>query len=67
MSKNTNEFIPPETVVEVGEYKGYPTFTIWELRPDGQKKDAPLIAFGTKKAKALVKHIEDIEAFTEGN
>lgn len=56
-----------ETVVEIGEFKGFPIIKIYELRPDGQKKDVPTLSFGTSKAKLIIKHIEDIEAFAEGN
>jgi len=52
--------------IEIGDYKGNPTIIIHELDKDGKRKPYPF-SFGTKKAKLIVKHIEDIEAFSEGN
>lgn len=50
-----------KTEVEVGEYKGFPTFTIWELGDRGEKKN--LISFGKKKAQALIKYMNEISDF----
>lgn len=55
-----------QTEIEIGEFKGNPTITIYELDNDGNRRPYPL-TFGTKKAKLIIKHIEDIEAFVEGN
>lgn len=52
--------------IEFGEFKGSPTVTIHELDDDGKRKPFPF-SFGKKKAQLIVKHIEDIEAFAEGN
>lgn len=54
------------TEVEIGEYKGSPTITIHEVDEEGKRKAYPF-TFGVKKAKLIVKHIEDIEAFAEDN
>lgn len=52
------------TSVERGEFKGSPTFTIWELDKDGNKKgEYPLLSFGKRKAKAIFDNIEEIENF----
>lgn len=55
-----------ETEVTRGEYKGSPTIMIHELDEHHQRKPYPF-TFGVKKAKMIVKHIEEIEAFAEGN
>jgi hypothetical protein len=54
-----------KTEVEITEFKGAPLLQIWEIDEEGKRKPFPIVAFGLKKAKAIVKHIEDIEAFTE--
>lgn len=55
-----------KTEITHGEYKGSPTIMIHELDDEGNRKPYPF-TFGTKKAKMIVKHIEDIEAFAEEN
>lgn len=55
-----------KTVVEVGEYKGSPTVTIWEETESGARPQYPLISFGVKKAKLIIKHQEEIKNFIEG-
>lgn len=55
-----------ETEVEISVYKGNPVLVIHSLDKDGKRKPYPL-SFGTSKAKLIIKHIEDIEAFVEGN
>ena len=54
------------TEIEIGDYKGSSTITIYELDEEGKRKAYPF-TFGVKKAKLIIKHIEDIEAFAEGN
>lgn len=51
--------------IEIGEYRGSPTLSIWEIDEDGKRKQFPIISFGVKKAKALMYHTEDIEQFIE--
>lgn len=63
MAKDKEEV---QTEVTYGEYKGSPTIMIHELDDQGNKKPYPF-TFGAKKAKMIVKHIEDIEAFAEDN
>ena len=63
MSKNNEEI---ETEVTYGEYKGSPTIAIHELDENGNRKPYPF-TFGVKKARMIIKHIEDIEAFVEDN
>lgn len=67
MNRRTKQPQELNTECEVSEYEGHPVIKIYELRPDGQKRDFPLITLGLRKAKAIVKHIEDVEAFSEGN
>lgn len=52
-----------KTIVEKGEFKGHPTFTIWEVDEEGNKSKYPLIAFGKNKAKAIIKHQKEISEF----
>lgn len=54
----------PQTAVFVGDYKGKQTFGIWNVDADGDKTgDYPLIAFGIAKAKALLRHAEELEDY----
>ena len=55
-----------KTEVEIGDYKGNATLVIYELDQDGKRKPYPF-SFGIKKAQLIIKHIEDVEAFAEGN
>lgn len=50
-----------ETEAELGEYKGSPTLSIFEV-VDGKRKDYPF-TFGKKKAQMIVKHLELIKEF----
>jgi hypothetical protein len=61
MSKENNE---PETVVEIGEYKGNATLSIFTIDKDGDKKPFPF-SFGKAKAKLIVKHMKEIEEFVK--
>lgn len=54
---------PLYSEVEIGEFKGAPMIIIHEIDEDGKRKPFPIVQFGTKKAKAIVKHIKDIEEF----
>lgn len=54
-----------KTEVEIGEYKGSPTITIWELDKNGERPKFPLVSFGAKKAEAILTHIEDIKKFVD--
>lgn len=50
------------------EYKGKPTLAIHNVDSSGEPVgDFPIISFGVAKAKAILKHIKDIEAFVEEN
>lgn len=56
------------TRVEIGEHKNNPTIAIWEVDEEGYDVgDYPTIAFGLKKAKAILKHVPDIQKFIEAN
>ena len=54
-----------KTEVEVGDNKGSPLITIHDLDDDGKRKQYPVISFGKKKARAIIKHIEDIKRFAD--
>lgn len=56
-----------ETKVFLEEYKGSPTFSIWEVDANGDKVDKyPVVSFGKGKAKEIIKHIIDLKAFVYG-
>ena len=55
-----------ETEIELGEYKGSATITIHELDSDGKRRPYPF-SMGLKKARLVIKHIEDIEDFVANN
>lgn len=53
-----------KTAVFVEDYKGKQTFGIWNVDADGDKiGDFPLIAFGIKKAEALLRHADELEEY----
>lgn len=51
-----------KTSIEVSEFANRPVLKINE-----EGKDKPVISFGLKKAKAIIKHIDDIKTFVEEN
>lgn len=55
-----------KTEIEKSTFKGSPVISIWEVKEDGTRKDFPLISFGKKKAEEIVKHIDEIKSFVEG-
>ena len=61
MSKENKEI---KTEVEIGEYKGSPTLSIYDLDDKGERKQYPF-SFGKKKAKAILNHLEEIKKFAE--
>jgi hypothetical protein len=47
-------------------FKGYPMFSVWEVDDNDQKVGSyPLFSMGSKKAIALLKHIDDFMHFAE--
>lgn len=55
-----------ETKVFIDEFNGRPMFGVWEVDPAGNKaKATPIVSFGMAKAKAVMKHIEDLKDFLE--
>lgn len=56
-----------KTEVEIGEYKNSPMIIIHELDDEGKRKPFPVVQFGVKKARAIVKHQDEIQAFVVGN
>lgn len=56
-----------QTVVENSEYQGKPVLKIFEIRPDGARRDYASLSFGVQKAKAILASIEAIKYFVEEN
>lgn len=56
-----------KTIIELGEYLGNPTLTIYPLDENGMKIQKSLLGFGKKKAQAIVEHFEEIKKFAEEN
>lgn len=61
----TKENKETKSEVEIGEYKGSPTFIIHELDDEGKRKQYPF-SFGKKKAKLILANLEDLKKFAEG-
>lgn len=59
MSKNKEI----KTEVEIGDYRGNPMFIIWPVDDNGVKAQYPVISIGGTKAKALIKHLEELKKF----
>lgn len=50
--------------LELGKWEGKDTLSIWEVNDQGDKiKKFPLVAFGLRKAQAILAHIEEIKQF----
>jgi len=62
MKSNDKEL---KTEVETGEFKGNPVLTIHEIDKHGERVKYPVLAFGKKKAQAILKHIKEIEEFAK--
>ncbi len=52
-----------ETKVEKNDFKGNEMFSIFEFDKEGNKNFKPVVNMGVKKARALVKHLKELEAF----
>lgn len=44
------------------KYKGYPIFSVWEVDEQGNKVRM-IVSMGTKKAAAIMNHMEDFKTF----
>ena len=55
----------PKSFVQIGEFKGHKTFSIWMEYENGNK--IPAISFGVKKAESILKHLEELKQFIEEN
>lgn len=56
----------PTTQVFFEKYKGYPVVAIWRVDENGEKLDeTPLVSFGERKARAILKHIDEIQKWFE--
>jgi hypothetical protein len=51
--------------VEVSDYKGSPVLSMWEIDTEGNKGKYPLLAFGKKKAQAILDNINIIQEFAK--
>jgi len=59
---NKNE----KTAVHIGEYNKKPMFQIFEVNEqDENTSDYPLLNFGIVKARAVLKHLKELEQFVE--
>ena len=47
-----------------GDYKGSPTFSIFEFKGESQSQ-YPIVGFGVKKAKAILAHIEELKDWVD--
>ena len=58
-----------ETKVLNDEYNGYPVFKVFEVDGEGDPIDPkkPVVSFGMKKGKAILKHVDELEKFVEEN
>jgi len=52
-----------ETKVEKNDFKGNEMFSIFEFDKEGNKNFKPVVNMGVKKARALVKHLKELEHF----
>lgn len=60
------DFDSKETKVFNETYNGQPMFAIWPVNAEGTKSGAfPVISIGKKKAKALIKHLEELKKYVE--
>jgi hypothetical protein len=56
------------TQPEIGEFKGKPVLSIWDVNEHGEKvKQYPIISFGRSKAKILAEHADIIKTFAESS
>lgn len=63
----TDKNQPVKTVVENSDYQGKPILKIFEIRPDGARRDYASLSFGVAKAKAILASVKEIEKFVEEN
>lgn len=54
-----------ETKVVVGDYKGSPVLSIFEIDSEGNQGAYPVVSFGSKKAKAILKHLDEIKSWVD--
>jgi len=65
MSKEKAE---KKTKVFNEEFKGNEMFSIWPVNEEGEKlAEYPIINFGKAKARAILKHIEELKKFVGEN
>ena len=68
LCKLTKENMLKDTLVFEGEYNNKKMFEIHEVDDTGTKSGPfPVVKFGIKKAKAILKHIDELKKFVEEN
>ena len=53
------------TKVEKNEFKGNEMFSIYEFNDKDEKNFKPLVNLGKRKAKLILRHMKELEAFVE--
>jgi hypothetical protein len=62
----TKEKAEKKTKVFNEEFKGNEMFSIWPVNEEGGKlTEYPIINFGKSKARAILKHIDELKKFAE--
>ncbi len=57
-----------DTHTQVDEYKGKPIFAVYKTPADLEEKtEYPIVSMGVKKAKAILKHAEELKKFVSDN
>lgn len=56
-----------ETKVMENDFKGTPMFSIFEFDKEGNKNFKPLVNMGMKKAKLVLKHVEELKKYVQEN
>lgn len=57
-----------KTAVKIEEHEKYGVmFVVQELDDKGEAKQYPVVKFGIKKAKAILKHANELKKFVEEN
>lgn len=59
-------FKEKKTKVSIENFKGNRMFAVWEVdEDDSPVSDYPVVSFGKTKAKAILKHLEELEEFVD--
>jgi muconolactone delta-isomerase len=67
MAKEKKTFEDKKTKVVYSDYKGSKMFGVWEVDDNDETvSDFPIVSFGLTKAKAVLKHIDELTLYAEG-